>query len=426
MAKPARGGGRYGRRSKRRDDDLTGIFEAPPPERAAPKAKKPKPAPTKAATPGPEPVFTLRDKFEILAICAPGQEDALQNELEHHGFGPAQPIAGGVTFMGGWPDVWRANLNLRGAARLLARLGSFPAAHLAQLDKRAHRVPWADILPQGVQIRVEASCHKSKIYHQKAAAQRIETALKDCVDAQINAEAALCIKLRIDQDICTVSIDTSGEALHKRGIKQAVGKAPMRENMAALILNSCGYQPGMSLYDPMCGSGTFVLEAAEMSSGLQPGRARGFAFEGLRHFDAAAFAAMRKTERAQTPAPVFFGSDRDGGAIKSSIANADRARVADLCHFTCASVSDIARPDVPPGLVVINPPYGMRIGERRPLFALYGTMGRVLRERFQGWRVGIVCPDAGLIRAMDLPFQPQPQQIMHGGIRLGLYQTKPL
>lgn len=421
MARPPRG--RPRRPSKRRDD-LTEIFEAPAPTRPTPKAKPQKPAPK---APAVDPVFTLSDRFEILAICAPGQESALCDELTQQGFANPTAIAGGATVMGGWADVWRANLNLRGAARILARLGSFPAAHLAQLDKRAHRVPWADILPQGAQVRVEASCHKSKIYHQKAAAQRVETALKDCIGAQIDPEAALCIKLRIDQDICTLSIDTSGEALHKRGIKQAVGKAPMRENMAALILRSCGYTAGEALYDPMCGSGTFVLEAAEISAGLQPGRARRFAFEGVRGFDANAFAALRASAPAgDRPAPVFFGSDRDGGAIKSSHANADRAGVADLCQFTCASVSDIVAPDVPPGLVVINPPYGMRIGERRPLFALYGTMGRVLRERFRGWRVGLVCPDAGLIRAMELPFLPQPQQIMHGGIRLGLYQTKPL
>src|SRR5262249_4275298 len=162
---------------------------------------------------------------------------------------------------------------------------------------------------------VEAACKASRIYHAGAAAQRIARAIVDVAGARESDKAAVAIKARIDDDLCTISIDTSGESLHKRGHKEAVAKAPMRENMAALFLPVCGFAGATPVLDPMCGAGTFVIEATEIAAGLQPGRSRSFAFEQLATFDAAAWQRKRGAAKTRTPTARFFGSDQDPGAI---------------------------------------------------------------------------------------------------------------
>ena len=378
--------------------------------------------------------MTTSGDFEIFLVTAPGLESALCAEARAKGFKDPKPVLGGVTVTGGWPDVWRANLQIRGAARVLARIAEFRAMHLAQLDKRARKVAWGDILRRDVPFRVEASCKKSRIYHQGAAAQRIRNAILDQVGALFSPDAELCIKARIDDDLCTISVDSSGESLHKRGHKEEVAKAPMRENMAALFLSQCGYDGTEPVVDPMCGSGTFVIEAAEIAAGLNPGRSRRFAFEQLANFDAAAWHRLRGAESAKKgaapangkPAVRFYGSDHDAGAIRMSRANAARAGVAEMTEFRACAVGDVTAPGGPPGLVIVNPPYGTRIGDSKHLAPLYRALGQTLRSRFAGWRVGLVTNDASLAAATGLPFGPPAGPVSHGGLRVTLFQTGPL
>lgn len=207
--------------------------------------------------------------MEIFLVATPGLEQPLLDEARGLGF-DARIEPGGVVFTGGWSDVWRANLLVRGATRVLVRIGAFRAMHPAQLDKRAHRFPWADWLRADVPLRIEATSRKSRIYHAGAITQRIEKAITDTLGAPIADDAPLVLKIRIEDDLCTISLDSSGESLHKRGHKQAVGKAPMRETMAAMFLRTCGFDGSAPVLDPMCGSGTFVIEAAEMAQGLAP------------------------------------------------------------------------------------------------------------------------------------------------------------
>jgi putative N6-adenine-specific DNA methylase len=363
--------------------------------------------------------------FEIFLVTAPGLESALVEEAREKGFKVATSILGGVTVKGGWPEVWRANLELRGAVRVLARIAEFRALHLAQLDKRARKVPWAQILRPDAPFRVEASCKKSRIYHQGAAAQRIKTAIKDALGAPVSDDAEVTIKARIDDDLCTISVDTSGESLHKRGHKPEVAKAPMRENMAALFLRQCGYRGTEPVVDPMCGSGTFVIEAAEIAVGLKPGRSRRFAFEQLASFDAAAWRRLRGAGPGVLSAGSlrFYGSDRDAGAIRMSRANAERAGVSALTEFREHAVSDLMPPEGAPGLVIVNPPYGGRIGEKQSLFPLYRALGQTLQSRFAGWRVGVITNEVSLAEATGLPFAPAGPPVTHGGIRVTLFQT---
>ena len=364
--------------------------------------------------------------FEIFLAAPPGLEPVLAEEARAAGFVVTSVVAGGVTAKGGWPEVWRANLVLRGAGRVLVRIGSFRAMHLAQLDKRARKFPWGEYLRKDVPVRVEATCHASRIYHDKAAAQRIERALTESFGVALDPKAGLRVMARIEDDLCTLSLDTSGEPLHRRGHKEAVGKAPMRETLAALFLRQCGFDGAEPLVDPMCGSGTFVIEAAEIAAGLHPGRSRRFAFEDLAGFDAGAWAEMKRAGLKGPAERRFFGSDRDAGAVRSATANAERAGVAQWVRFEQMAVSDRTRPEGPPGLVIVNPPYGARIGNKKMLFGLYGALGKTLMERFSGSRVGIVTSEAGLARATGLPFKPPGAPVAHGGLKVRLFQTGPL
>ena len=365
------------------------------------------------------------DPFEIFATAPPGLEAVLLDEVKAMGFEDPRQQPGGVAFQGLWPDVWRANLCLRGAGQVLARIGAFRAMHLAQLDKRARKIDWAAHLSPDVTFRVEATCRKSRIYHDRAARQRIERAVSEIVGAPLDPKADLRVMLRIEDDLASLSLDTSGAPLHRRGHKEAVGKAPMRETLAALFLRQMGYSGTEPVLDPMCGSGTFVLEAAEIALGLLPGRDRHFAFQDFGSFDADAFAALKQAHGNDTDLR-FYGSDRDDGAIRGATANAKRAGISEYCQFTRAPITALERPDGPPGLVMVNPPYGARIGNRKLLFALYGSLGAVLKERFKGWRVGIVTSDGGLAKSTNLPFLPPSPPIAHGGLRIKLYQTKAL
>jgi putative N6-adenine-specific DNA methylase len=304
----------------------------------------------------------MSDPFEIFLAGTPGLEPVLADEAVRLGLTGPQAVPGGVTVQGDWRDVWRANLGLRTASRVLVRLAAFRAPHLAQLDKRARKVDWAAVLRPDVAVKVEASCSRSRIYHDRAAAERIERAIVETTGVKVAKDAGLRLMARIEDDLCTISIDTSGEPLHRRGHKVAVGKAPLRETLAAAFLWQCGYTGHEPLVDPMCGSGTLVTEAAEMALGLIPGRSRDFAFMQLASFDPEAWALLAPPPPAPTGDSLGFGFDRDAGAITRSRQNAERAGVEGVTAFATQPISDLRPPPGPPGLVLVNPPYGGRIG----------------------------------------------------------------
>lgn len=370
--------------------------------------------------------MTHDQDFEIFLATVPGLEPVLAEEVRLKGFKRPGVVPGGVVTRGRWPDVWRANLWIRGATRVLARVAAFHVTHLAHLDALARRIPWAGLLHPGIPFRVEAACAKSRIYHSGAAAERIANAIHAATGVPHDPGAEVTVMARIERDLCTLSLDTSGEPLHRRGFKQEVNAAPLRETLAALFLRQCGFDGTEPVLDPMCGSGTFVIEAAEIAARLNPGRARSFAFEHLATFDAGAWARMRAANRPRTPEALFFGRDRDAGAIAISRANAERAGVAAWTGFAQGPVTGAHPPEGPAGLVITNPPYGTRLSEGRSLAPLYQALGTTLRARFRGWRAAILATDHRLAHATGLPFLPPGPPIPHGGLRVTLFRTAPL
>lgn len=370
-------------------------------------------------------------EFEILLTTPPGLEVWLLEEVKQAGFKRAKIIRGGVTIWGGWNDVWRANLTLRGASKVLVRFGEFRAFHLAQLDKRARKFPWGDVLTKGVKVKVEVITNRrNKIYHAGAAVERIERAISEEFDASIAAsmdDADVVIKTRIVSNNVMLSVDSSGDGLHKRGHKQAMGKAPMRETMAAMFLRACGYDGHETVLDPMCGSGTFLIEAAEIACNLMAGRGRTFAFQKLASYDEAKVQKIRDAWQTRASTQHFYGSDRNVNVIGFSNANAKRAGIGNMCSFSPTPLSEVKRPESQDssvgGLVMVNPPYGARIGKKKDLVALYTAFGTVMRERFQGWRVGMVTSDTSLAQCTKLPWLPVGEPIAHGGLKVNLFRT---
>jgi putative N6-adenine-specific DNA methylase len=225
-------------------------------------------------------------------------------------------------------------------------------------------------------------------------------------------------------------IDLAGDSLSRRGYRLAGGEAPLRENIAAGILMRAGWPriaaAGGEFLDPMCGSGTFVIEAAEIAARLNPGRGRHFAFEQLATFDAEAWEKMRAVRREVPTTAGCHGSDRDAGAIAMSLANAERAGVAEGTVFRHCAISDVVPPGDVPGLVIVNAPYGNRLGDSADLLPLYQALGGVLTRRFAGWRVGLITTEQRLARATGLNFLPTSAPVPHGGQRVTLYRTDAL
>ena len=368
------------------------------------------------------------ERLEAFAVSAPGIEPIVAAELVGLGI-EARVVEGGAAFQGSLEDVQRANLHLRSATRVLVRLGDFRATAFHELERFAGRLPWERVARPGGAIAVRATCRKSRLYHSDAVAERVLGVADRVVGGLVPAVApgedddaaptAQLILVRVSRDRVTISADSSGALLHLRGYRQAVARAPLRETLAAAMLLGARWDPATPLIDPMCGSGTIAIEGAMLARRIPPGLGRSFAFEGWPGFDASALRSMIEEARAgilpATPAPIV-ASDRDAGAVRSATANAGRAGVAADIQVVEQAVSAMEAPAHPAaGAIVTNPPYGVRVGERRSLRDLYAAFGRVARERFAGWQVALLSADRTLEAQLGLELEER-FRTRNGGI----------
>ena len=370
--------------------------------------------------------------LSLFAVSAPGLETFLVHELHQLNIvGNLTP--GGAEFQGSQRDLYRANLHLRTASRVLVRLGDFYAAAFSELRKKASRLPWENFLVPGEPVAIRATCHKSKLYHSEAVTERVAGAIADRLgreslrhkgDEEAESNPAQLIVVRLVRDKCVISLDSSGGLLHQRGYRLATAKAPLRETLAAGMLLASGWEAASPLLDPFCGSGTIAIEAALLAKNIAPGRGRRFAFMQWPDFDPALWQTlMTKAEaRTNTSLPPILASDRDAGAINAAQANADRAGVRDSIEFSCRAISAL---EPPPGLgwVVTNPPYGVRLSQGRDLRNLYASFGKVLRTKCLGWRVAILV--SSLQRLTDLKIgHGDALSLVNGGMKVKLVRGK--
>ena len=351
---------------------------------------------------------------QFFAVSAPGLEPLTAQELKElnllgaespdaAGTAVSEGVDGGVAFRGGLETLYRANLHLLTASRVLLRMGEFRAVSFPELRKKAGRLEWEAYLEPGQPLSVHATCRKSRLYHSDAVAERVSGAIGDRLGrpapllkpAEAGEEAQLVV-VRLLNDQCTLSLDSSGALLHRRGYRQAVAKAPLRETLAAGMLLAAGWNPAAPLLDPFCGSGTIAIEAALLAAGVPPGRQRRFAFMRWPGYDPQVWERLLAEVRpVEPPAPVL-ASDRDAGAVQMARENAERAGVAGMIEFSRRAVSAI-EPPPGPGWVVSNPPYGLRVSANKDLRNLYAQLGNVLRARCPGWEVALLCSDPRLL-----------------------------
>lgn len=364
----------------------------------------------------------------FFAITAPGIEQITAAELRALNVQVGDIERGGVTFTGALADLYAANLWLRTASRILVRVASFRAATFFELERRARRVPWSSYVASGQGVRFRVTCRKSRLYHSDAVAQRLAAAAgarsftverraeahDDAVEGRTPASAdeddRQLFIVRLDHDVVTISADSSGPLLHRRGYRQATARAPMRETLAAAMLLASGWDPHTPLLDPMCGSGTIPIEAALIARNIAPGAARSFAFQRWPGFDAGPWrsllGAAREAALVSALAPIL-ASDRDAGAMRATLENAERAGVAADIQIATRSISAIAPPVAPltpTGAIVTNPPYGVRVGDSS-VRDLYARFGQLLRAHFSGWRVTILTADPRLASRLAVPLE---------------------
>jgi putative N6-adenine-specific DNA methylase len=332
-------------------------------------------------------------RFPTFSVCAPGLETITAGELAKLGVA-GNPTHGGVNASMTMAQLMAANLRLRTATRVLVRVARFPADGFITLGEGLAKIDWRPWLTEEAQVDVTVASSQSKLYHTGAVEERVLEAV-----GAGSVGPAQTISVRIIRDEVTVSIDSSGEALHKRGYRQATAKAPIRETLAAALILASEWDRRRPLLDPFCGSGTIPIEAALLARRMAPGRHRSFAFQRWPDYDVAAWTRVVAGADADVidKMPTIIGSDRDEGAIVASQANAARAGVSPV--FRQAALSGIVVP-VPAGWMVTNPPYGERVagGDLRDLYDRWATM--INGGPFAAWRVALVAPHDALTRRL--------------------------
>lgn len=337
----------------------------------------------------------------FFTVSPPGFEDLVEAELAALGL-RTERGEGGVGFSGTWQDAWRTNLWSRVGSRVLVRVAAFEARGFRELGRALGKVPWGEWVPAGCAVDVRAASHRSRLWHTGKVAEVVSGALTGAVGAKPEkGEGALRLLVRAVDRTVTVSLDTSGEHLHRRGYRPRGGRAPIRENLAAGLLLRAGWEGSEGFLDPLCGSGTLAVEAALLALGAAPGLRRGFAFERFPRFDPGVWGRLRDEARSgerQGVAAPLFASDRDAGQVRLLAASARAAGVADHLQVAVADVGELEPPG-PGGLVAANPPYGHRLGGRE---AAYAALGRALRGPFRAWRWAVVLSSSGAERALGL------------------------
>ena len=368
-------------------------------------------------------------RHDAFAVCLPGLESVVERELDGLGVGYCRARRGGVEFRASTRQLYAANVWVRTATRVVTRISQFRARSFAELEAGAAETPWFDFADPDRAVRFAVTSHRSRLYHTDAIAERFARVFARAVDD--DAGNAQLFVVRFDRDVCTVSADASGLPLHQRGWRLATAKAPLRPTLAAALVLCSEWNAQVPLLDPLCGSGTIAIEAALIAARRAPGAGREFSFQQWPSFEPGTWASVRATLRATPvdvpPVPAIVAADRDAGAIESTIANAARAGVGELVEARVASLTHTAQldhlRDGPAGLIVTNPPYGLRVAGGKSLRDLYASLGNVARGPLAAWDLSFLSADDALARATGLTLHPR-LRTKNGGVDVTLWQRR--
>ncbi len=349
----------------------------------------------------------------FFATCGRGIEPVLADELRALGAAAVTPGRGGVSFQGDRATLYLANLWLRTAVRVLQPILEVEVTSPDELYEAVRGLDWSQYLTPEHTIAVDCNVRDSQLTHSKYAALRTKDAICDqfvescgrrpSVDVE---QPMVGLNLHVYKDLATLSLESSGESLHKRGYRPILTRAPLNEALAAAIIYLTGWDRQTPFIDPLCGSGTLPIEAAWMALNRPPGLTRKrFGFQGWLDFDVELWTTLRDEARRgvmpKLPAPIL-GADIRGDVVSFAIDNAKAAGIGHLLRFDKRDVRNFQPPDGPPGVLVCNPPYGERIGEERDLLKLYKTIGDVFAERCRGWTMHVFTGNRRLADAIGL------------------------
>ncbi len=368
----------------------------------------------------------------FFASCPRGLEAVLSNELTALGAQEVRATDGGAHFCGGWALNYRVNLHSRIASRVLWRVAMNDYRSEQDIYDSVYALPWGDWFEVSHTIRVNVAAIKCPLKSLDFATLKIKDAVCDKFRALVGERPSvdthapdMRIHAFLEHSRMTLYVDTSGDALFKRGVRLHTNIAPLRENLAAGILHLIGWQPGTPLLDPMCGSGTFLIEAVLMSLNIAPGINRHFAFEKLKNFDATAWGKIHaEAQAAQLPVSELpiYGSDLYGDALKAAHRNLEEAGIRAAVDLKQANVLEISAP-ADHGVLVTNLPYGERMGELSELEELYPKLGDVLKKKFGGWNAYLFTSDLRMPKFIRLSVSRR-TPLFNGAIECRLFEYK--
>lgn len=369
---------------------------------------------------------------QFFATCPRGLEALLEAELKSLNARQIQPTDGGVGFAGDMLVCYRANLESRIATRILMQVGKGKYSNEDELYQGAYKIDWPQLFDVKQDFMVKVTGVKCPLKSLEFATLRIKDAVCDRFREAVGSrpyidtrEPQVRLHAYLAAEDYLLYLDTSGQPLYQRGLRRASIEAPLRENLAAGILKLSGWQPGTALLDPMCGSGTFLLEAAMMSLDIAPGSGRSFGFERLKNYNAGAWQSLLNQAKSRARPVTFqrlYGSDMDLRAVRISRQNLQEAGLLEAVQLAHTEFTAVVAP-MPEGVLIANPPYGVRIGEDEDLAALYPKMGEALKKRFAGWNAYFLTNDLRMPKLMRLaPSKRTP--LFNGPLECRLFEVK--
>ena len=369
---------------------------------------------------------------QFFATCPRGLELVLADELRGFNAQKIHAVGGGMLFSGDYSLCYRANLESRIASRILWRIAGGPYRDEQDIYKLSFAPRWTDWFESRCTIRVDVSAIKSPLTSLNFITLKIKDAVCDKIRLlsgrrpSVDTRAPdVPIQAHLTDRDFTLYLDTTGEPLFKRGLRRTTGDAPLRENLAAGLLRLAAWQPEIPILDPMCGSGTILIEAALIALDIAPGSGRRFAFERLTNFDPRRWRELRRktTARQKAKNPLaIYGSDISSDALKAARANLVAAGIAECVTLQCANVLDLT-PPANTGIIVSNPPYGVRLGEQQRLAEFYPKLGDSLKKRFTGWSAYLLSADMRLPKLIHLATSKR-MPLFNGALECRLFEYK--
>jgi putative N6-adenine-specific DNA methylase len=368
----------------------------------------------------------------FFATCPRGLEQLLAEELQQLRAENIHAVRGGVEFSGDFTLCYQANLESRIASRVLWQLATNRYRNEYDIYSAAYALPWNNWFEPALTLRVDVSAIRSPLTSLNFATLKIKDAVCDKIrrlsgrrPSVDTRQPDIPIQGHLTDRDFTLYLDTTGEPLFKRGKRIATGDAPLRENLAAGILRLAGWVPGMPFLDPMCGSGTFLLEAAQIALDIAPGQGRHFAFEKLKNFDKRSWQKLLQQSAARQKAKLplaIYGSDLSAEVLKAARTNLAAADLEKVVNLNRANVLEITAP-AKEGIIVTNPPYGVRLGEQQQLAEFYPKLGDVLKKKFSGWRAYLLSADMRLPKLIRLAASKR-TPLFNGALECRLFEYK--